>query len=127
MFHSRSRVQHGANDLPTAKTSTVTKFWQLGGHTNSTIKINCQIFYCQVQCDYPGTTEKISFKDDDIPHFTLTAVPFYSLFGQVSWSKLLLLSTDDHTDVVLSINVNRPVRQMKVKIGENTGKAMVSF
>jgi len=48
-------------------------------------------------------------------------------FGKVSQSKLLVLSTDNHTDVVLSIHVNRTVRQMKGNIGENTGKATVSF
>jgi hypothetical protein len=49
------------------------------------------------------------------------------MFGQVSWSKLLILSTDNHTDVVLSIHVNRTIRQMKGKIGEDIVKPTVSF
>jgi len=94
MFYCRSRVQHHAIDLPTAKTSTVTNFGNLGTHTNSTIKINCQILCCQVQCDYPGTTEKIPYKDDDIPHFTLTA--YCSILASVQPRQLVQTACPYH-------------------------------
>lgn len=75
IFYLSSRVQHDANDLPTAKTWTVTKFWQV----MDTYKQQRQDKWSDISLSSPmclswdHRTNPMYGSDDDIQHFPLSA------------------------------------------------------